>query len=107
LYPTRNADTEHFAYPLATASYESLETDGCASLIINPSFLDEAKLKKGSAEARAREMVAHPNYSSPTGEANLHLPANAGKKLDDFVQNNHLEDNPKLPAGRWKNFPGV
>lgn len=106
-YPSRHAESDHFAFPMAIASYDNLEIDGHAILQINPEFLEDYKLLKGSAEARARELVPNPNYSSKTGEAFIHLDKGAGKRLDNFVQNNHLEDNTKLPKGRWKGMPGA
>jgi hypothetical protein len=98
-YPVRNADVEQAFYPLAVASYDELETEGHATLKVNPAFLEDYKLLKSSAENRRNDMVANPNYSSNTGKASIHLPKDAGKRIEDFIAN---PESKLPPKGRWK-----
>lgn len=104
-YPLRNAESDHFAFPLCLADYDRVEEDGFARFVLNPDVFQEFAILKGASEDFKKNRVYNPSYSSNTGEASLHLPKDAGKRIEDFIAN--PEDNTKLPAGRWKNFPGA
>lgn len=98
-YPSRHAESDHFAFPMAIACYDNLEIDGHSVLQINPEFLEDYKLMKSSAENRSKEMVSNPNYSSNTGGASVQLPKDAGKRIEDFIAN---PESKLPPKGRWK-----